>query len=114
MLLRGDIGGADDLNLLGGVNQEQRDREALVKAQAIIDQLTLEVAYSDRLIPDKTNAQDPCSICFEEFSEGQVVRQINFCKHLFHPKCIEEWIKRKCPDSGIANCPLCKHELIVL
>lgn len=39
-----------------------------------------------------------CSICLLEFEEGQEIN-IMKCKHFFHKRCIENWIKikRKCP-----------------
>lgn len=39
-----------------------------------------------------------CSICLLDFEENQEI-SISECKHIFHEKCIDNWlkIKRKCP-----------------
>ena len=90
-----------------GANQEQQ-RQA--RFDAIVVQLTTEVAHSVSACSSGASV-DPCSICFDEFKEGQVLREINHCKHRFHRACIDEWIRRKSPTDGFPNCPLCKHEL---
>ena len=46
-----------------------------------------------------------CIICLEDFINGQKVYNLK-CKHIFHMKCLNEWIKRK------RTCPLCKRKLI--
>ena len=40
----------------------------------------------------------PCSICLSDMNKGQVVRELP-CKHTFHKKCIDKWLKQsnKCP-----------------
>ena len=44
-----------------------------------------------------------CTICFEEYSKEKVYR-ITPCKHIFHHKCIYEWIitnrKKRCPNDN--------------
>uniref|UniRef100_M4EDI9 RING-type E3 ubiquitin transferase n=1 Tax=Brassica campestris TaxID=3711 RepID=M4EDI9_BRACM len=47
-----------------------------------------------------------CSICLEEWSEGDVAAEMP-CKHEFHSKCVEEWLGRH------ATCPLCRYEMPV-
>ncbi len=50
--------------------------------------------------------EDVCPICLEEFNEGEDVRRINSCEHVFHPHCIEQWI------SNHLNCPYCRNDII--
>jgi len=45
-----------------------------------------------------------CSICLEECCEGQRVRSLNKCYHIFHMKCIENWFVEK------QICPTCRKE----
>ncbi|KAK9750759.1 hypothetical protein RND81_02G219600 [Saponaria officinalis] len=47
-----------------------------------------------------------CVICLEEFSVGNVVKEMP-CKHGFHEKCIEKWL------SIHGNCPVCRCKLPV-
>jgi hypothetical protein len=45
-----------------------------------------------------------CCICFQEFGvDVEVVRLP--CGHMFHPKCIKQWLQQKC------TCPVCRWEL---
>lgn len=46
-----------------------------------------------------------CIICLECYEEGQHVRQL-LCQHLFHQKCVDEWLRLN------ATCPLCKQPII--
>lgn len=48
-----------------------------------------------------------CSICLDEFEDGEAVRQILPCGHLFHADCIRPWLTQR---SG--NCPLCKVSVL--
>ncbi|TNV73794.1 hypothetical protein FGO68_gene339 [Halteria grandinella] len=102
--------------LIRGAGGPFQEIDGTVKAQNILEQLTTLGTFQQ---PEETKEEsesqtpDPCSICFEEFKDGNMLREINHCKHMFHQKCIEEWIRRKC-QSGVASCPLCKHELIAL
>ena len=45
-----------------------------------------------------------CSVCKEEFSEGDTVKQL-VCEHLFHAGCIGPWVESHC------TCPLCRRSL---
>jgi len=54
--------------------------------------------------------QNECVICFEEFLKGMPIRKIPICRHLFHTKCIDNWIKSKITE-GSPKCPLCNAEI---
>jgi len=43
-----------------------------------------------------------CSICLEEFKEGENVRTLP-CFHYYHPDCIDPWLKTN------LLCPVCKN-----
>ncbi|KAI3822835.1 hypothetical protein L1987_10434 [Smallanthus sonchifolius] len=43
-----------------------------------------------------------CSICLSEFEERETVTVIPYCRHGFHPMCIETWL------SSHVSCPLCR------
>jgi len=44
-----------------------------------------------------------CSVCMDDFKQGEMVRDLN-CGHSFHRACIDEWLMRK------SSCPLCRQK----
>lgn len=46
-----------------------------------------------------------CPICLNQFENGDVVRMLPNCGHVFHKPCIDLWMLR------CALCPLCKCEV---
>ena len=57
-------------------------------------------------VSDKNKATC-CCICIEDFKNEQIVRQ-SPCGHIFHDKCIMEWIKTKIESP---DCPQCRKEI---
>ena len=47
-----------------------------------------------------------CFICMENYKCLELKRELPNCKHYFHKKCIDKWLKKK------ASCPICRDELI--
>lgn len=43
-----------------------------------------------------------CAICLSEFEEKEAVKEVPFCKHVFHPICIDTWL------SSNVTCPVCR------
>ena len=43
-----------------------------------------------------------CSICLDDFEDGEQVRELR-CNHIFHVQCIDEWLRTK------DVCPLCNR-----
>lgn len=43
-----------------------------------------------------------CAICLSFLEEGEMVRQLPGCKHLFDVECIDKWLNLH------ATCPLCR------
>ncbi|XP_010693811.2 RING-H2 finger protein ATL33 [Beta vulgaris subsp. vulgaris] len=43
-----------------------------------------------------------CPVCLSIFIEGEELRQLNICNHLFHRCCIDKWLSTHC------NCPVCR------
>ena len=46
-----------------------------------------------------------CMVCLAGFEFREIVRKIEICKHIFHPKCLMMWLQRE------ESCPLCKTGL---
>ncbi|MED6195886.1 hypothetical protein PIB30_042133 [Stylosanthes scabra] len=49
---------------------------------------------------------DCCSICFEEFKNGELIQPFGECVHEFHSNCINSWL-----HCGKISCPLCRANL---
>ncbi|KAL0911505.1 hypothetical protein M5K25_019653 [Dendrobium thyrsiflorum] len=48
-----------------------------------------------------------CSVCLSELVDGDEVRRLPACKHVYHVGCIDAWLLRH------DNCPLCRAEALV-
>ncbi|KAJ4841001.1 hypothetical protein Tsubulata_018696 [Turnera subulata] len=47
-----------------------------------------------------------CSVCLCDFREGQRIRVLPDCAHLFHVGCIDAWLKAR------PSCPLCRADIM--
>ena len=52
--------------------------------------------------------QDSCAICLEEFNDGETIKKMPDCGHIFHGDCITNWLKMH------NNCPYCRLRLNIL
>lgn len=55
----------------------------------------------DLTLSPERNEKRSCTICLEEFGSECKVKTLP-CFHIFHAKCITEWLRRK------AECPICR------
>ncbi|XP_016446737.1 E3 ubiquitin-protein ligase ATL31-like [Nicotiana tabacum] len=46
-----------------------------------------------------------CAVCLNEFEEDETLRLIPKCDHVFHPECIDAWLKSH------VTCPVCRADL---
>eukprot|EP00740_Mantoniella_antarctica_P009749 CAMPEP_0181386778 /NCGR_PEP_ID=MMETSP1106-20121128/23335_1 /TAXON_ID=81844 /ORGANISM="Mantoniella antarctica, Strain SL-175" /LENGTH=921 /DNA_ID=CAMNT_0023507049 /DNA_START=232 /DNA_END=2997 /DNA_ORIENTATION=+ len=47
-----------------------------------------------------------CSVCIEAFEEGDDLRSLPSCQHVFHKACIDEWLAQH------TTCPNCRASLV--
>ncbi|XP_048129478.1 RING-H2 finger protein ATL79-like [Rhodamnia argentea] len=47
-----------------------------------------------------------CVVCLTGFEEGESVKQLQQCKHLFHSSCIDMWLYSH------SECPICQSLVI--
>ena len=47
-----------------------------------------------------------CNVCYEDVKEGDRVRSLKDCQHIFHALCIEKWFHEK------TICPTCRTNYI--
>ncbi|XP_077246184.1 E3 ubiquitin-protein ligase Os04g0590900-like [Tasmannia lanceolata] len=50
--------------------------------------------------------QSECVVCLGELEEGDPVRLLPNCGHVFHLQCIDEWF------ASHSNCPLCRSPVV--
>jgi E3 ubiquitin-protein ligase RNF115/126 len=71
-------------------------------ASSAIENLTcIEVSKED--LEDECNTE--CCICFFQHNVGDKGIARLPCGHLFHRKCVVEWLEKKC------SCPICRYEI---
>ncbi|KAK9155717.1 hypothetical protein Sjap_003197 [Stephania japonica] len=46
-----------------------------------------------------------CTICLQDFKEGDEARRMLNCRHFFHLACIDEWLVRQ------GTCPICREDV---
>ena len=77
-----------------------------------LDSVKLEMVhqYSFRRVGSKAKKDDKyhtmeCSICMEKFLEGDQIRELPGCGHIFHAECVTEWLKLQ------PSCPVCRRNV---
>ncbi|KAJ3685126.1 hypothetical protein LUZ61_014290 [Rhynchospora tenuis] len=49
---------------------------------------------------------DECAVCLSSLEEGEVVRMLPACRHVFHVACIDKWL------TSSASCPVCRADVL--
>jgi hypothetical protein len=71
---------------------------------AEVDEHTEIVEYNSS---NTTMTETRCPITYEDFTEGEAVRRIRFCKHYFKSNAITDWLR-----NTRGSCPVCRHILL--
>lgn len=66
-----------------------------------INQATRSFTYNN----DTIVANHRCPISLEDFEEGEMIRQINHCGHVFSEASIQNWFQSN------VRCPVCRHDI---
>lgn len=53
----------------------------------------------------QVNSKLQCSVCWEDFSLKEKVRQLP-CQHVYHEPCIRPWLELH------GTCPICRQNLV--
>ena len=62
----------------------------------------------DRLVKDHPNlGEDTCTICIDFIKNGELLRVIPLCGHIFHAECLLTWLQVN------EVCPNCKNEVSI-
>ena len=77
--------------------------------QNIVVRPTLEqINSATELIPfnvGEENVNNRCPITMEEFTEGELIRQIRHCRHQFQEEPIQNWFRSN------VRCPVCRYDI---
>ncbi|GAQ83870.1 Zinc finger RING-type domain containing protein [Klebsormidium nitens] len=104
------FGGLGALGLIAGSRDfDERDYEMLLRLDEggpSPSRPRGATAGEIRSLPtNKASAADiaagPCTICLDTPEEGDVIKRLP-CMHIFHQKCIDDWLQRQ------PLCPICK------
>lgn len=55
---------------------------------------------------DLFGQEGTCTICMESLREGERVRALRGCEHLFHQACVEPWLLSR------GTCPMCRATVV--
>ncbi|OMO80633.1 Zinc finger, RING-type [Corchorus capsularis] len=72
-------------------------------SRSCIEKLPVHEFHSNKLTRSKEESS--CSICLQELKDGELARNLPRCGHIFHIKCIDEWLNRQ------GTCPMCREHV---
>ncbi|KAI3770977.1 hypothetical protein L6452_02126 [Arctium lappa] len=89
----------------------ERRRTSEVTTQILEDSVGLKksvlVQISTRVLGSEVKISvTECTICLEDFEDGQNVRVLPHCGHEFHVRCIDKWFESH------SSCPNCRNCLL--
>jgi hypothetical protein len=83
-------------------SEEELDNNYFKNCKEINEKVT----KSEKVKKNDILLTESCLICIENYIEGQFKRCLPKCKHTFHKKCIDKWLKKN------ASCPICRDILL--
>ena len=63
---------------------------------------------SRRVVHEHHYQGQTCAVCHSAYKQNEFVRTLPMCKHYFHKRCIDPWIKR----NHTPTCPVCRTQII--
>jgi len=54
----------------------------------------------------EADMEDNCTICQDRMRQGELVRKLTACEHVFHRVCIDNWLLTRS-----VICPTCRHDV---
>lgn len=71
----------------------------------VVAPTTQQIEQSSTLENLPSTLEDNCTICQDSMEEGQQVRRLQHCHHVFHKTCIDTWFRSN------VHCPTCRHDI---
>ena len=79
------------------------------KIQQLLKSTLLPIKYYKYLGAKNGNSSSLCTICIEEFKEGKSKVSFTPCQHVFHYKCLKDWLMKNVLNP---KCPNCNYNLL--
>lgn len=76
--------------------REQRKQQRKYKTKLLKN--FKKITNESNIVIQKVYTEDKCNICLDDNCQ----RYVTLCGHIFHEKCIKEWVNIN------ASCPVCK------
>ncbi|KAH7429127.1 hypothetical protein KP509_09G032300 [Ceratopteris richardii] len=92
-------------NANGGLPDGHDDGARLQGSQGV-DPLLVESFPMVSFAVAKKKGCYECVVCLGDFEQGEELKQLPKCKHVFHPACIGSWLESH------TTCPLCRRSLV--
>jgi hypothetical protein len=70
------------------------------------NEINHKLCKSEKIKKNDNVLSEQCFICMDNYNENQFKRILPNCKHYFHKKCIDKWIKKN------SSCPICRDQLL--
>lgn len=92
-----------EINLL--LTSTQR-RVSVGSSSSLLQKLVFEGTIDREELKKLKMGKEPCSICLENLSCGGGIPMRMPCSHVFHDRCLLEWLSRK------GTCPMCRRVVL--
>jgi len=79
------------------------------KIEKLLKTTLAPIKYYTHLGDKDGNPSSVCTICIEEFKDGKSNVSITPCQHVFHYKCLSNWLMKNVLNP---KCPNCNHNLL--
>ncbi|UPR01633.1 RING-type domain-containing protein [Chloropicon primus] len=87
----------------GGGEPRARNRRRSSSLKSSVLKKIRELTFDSSTMED-----DECTVCFEQFQDGDLIRSLPVCHHTFHKVCIDAWLGIRRP-----TCPICRRDTLV-
>ncbi|KAK0601252.1 hypothetical protein LWI29_022470 [Acer saccharum] len=84
-----------------GLPNNIEERKAL--RQQALEKLLPQLVFGTK---EMFSSDEDCSICLDDYIDGDFCRVFPACNHMFHLKCIDHWLKNH------LTCPVCRKCLL--
>ncbi|CAH8392901.1 unnamed protein product [Eruca vesicaria subsp. sativa] len=90
-----------------------------ISSQTIKESLAV-TTFRDAAFRSPELISDTCAVCLGDLEDGDEVRELRNCSHVFHRECIDRWLDYECcggddndgEEDNHRTCPLCRTPLL--